>query len=539
MTAPRSSPDFSRGSEKRAGVSPRPSSAVRRAAALWQQARWQAAEAALGEIPSAEMRGEALLLRVRLLTLRDPAAAVARARALIAGRAPAHFRAEALVVLGNGLSQIGEYAEAEERFAQAEALAGGDPDLLAKVALYRAVALMLQSRIERIEPLLPAIKRATGADLRAQGAAMHAVLLRHREQYRAQIPVLLEALLELRAAPAPNRWVLCSVLHMLAEIVVEFWEPTLATMVEERFAAIEWHAEIAVWHFFISRALSWWYALAGDSFNAFRYLKRAVELPVRDALVVLNHADRASLARGLGERIWAEQELAHADDLCRRVAWGTERDARDDASIALASLAELYARGDPTKASEYLARFAMFHQQLSSANTRRHDRIDRAFVSGTKGVVHAAQGKLSEAVRSLEESYAIYDEIGFDWRAGKIAIELASVSGNRRYLDEARRKLARYERSWLASAYRDAAQHLGVADVLPGVRLTPAQWQVFHLLADGFSLAEVAAHLGRSLNTIRNHTSAIYAALGVHSQKELRARVAQKPAAAAGSRLSG
>lgn len=521
-------------------MSPNSASAYRRAAAYWQQARWQAAEAALREIPPAELRGEALLLAVRLLTLRDPAAAVARARALVAGRAGAHFRAEALVVLGNSLSRIGEYAEAESAFAHAETLAGRDADLRAKVALYRSVALMLQDRVDRIEPLLPVIKRSASADIRAQGAAMRAVLLRHREQYRAQIPVLLEALLELRAAADPNRWVTCSVLHMLAEIVVEFWEPTLATMVEERFAAIEWHDEIAVWHFFICRALSWWYALAGDSFNAFRYLKRAVELPVRDALLALNHADRASQARGLGERIWSEQELTLADDLCRRVAWESERDARDDASIALASLAELFARSDPTKANEYLARFAMFHQQLSSANTRRHDRIDRAFVSGTKGVVHAAQGKLSEAVRSLEESYAIYDEIGFDWRAGKIAVELASVSGNRRYLDEARRKLARYQRSWLASAYRDAAQHLGIADVLPGVRLTPAQWQVFHLLADGFSLGEVAAHLGRSLNTIRNHTSAIYAALGVHSQKELRARVAQGPPPAPGdSRLSG
>ena len=515
-----------------------PPSQLRLATQFWQQGRWRAAETSLAAIPADELRGEALLLRARLVMLRDPAAAVAQAGALLAGRLSGTFRSEALIVFGNGLSQIGEYAEAEERFAQAESESGGNPDLLAKVALYRSVSLMLQNRVDRIEPLIGVMKAARNADIRAQGAAMHAVLLRHREQYRAQIPVLVQALLELRASAAPNLWVLCSVLHMLAEIVFEFWEPTLATLVEEQFDAIEWHDEIAVWHFFISRALSWWYALAGDSFNAFRYLKRAVSLPVRDALTVLNHADRASLARGLGERIWAQQELAYADDLCRRVAWESERDARDDASMALASLAELYSRVDQTKASEYLARFQMFHQQLSSANTRRHDRIDRAFVVGTKGIVSAAQGKLSEAVRALEESYAIYDEIGFDWRAGRIAIELATVSGSQRYLEDARKKLARYERSWLAEAYRDAAERLGVANVLPGIRLTPAQWQVFHLLADGFSLGEVAAHLNRSLNTVRNHTSAIYATLGVHSQKELRALARPKPGDRAASRLS-
>jgi DNA-binding NarL/FixJ family response regulator len=511
-----------------------PSSQLRLAAGLWQRARWREAEAALAAISAADLRGDALLLRARLVMLRDPAAAVAQAGALLSGRQSAAFRAEALIIFGNGLSQIGEYAEAEERFAQAESECRGDADLLAKIALYRSVSLMLQNRVDRIEPLIGQIKAARNPDIRAQGAAMHAVLLRHREQYRAQIPVLVQALLELRAAEAPNLWVLCSVLHMLAEIVFEFWEPTLATLVEEQFEAIDWHEEIAVWHFFISRALSWWYALAGDSFNAFRYLKRAVELPVRDALIVLNHADRASLARGLGERIWAQQELAYADDLCRRVAWETERDARDDASMALASLAELYSRVDQTKASEYLARFQLFHKHLSSANTRRHDRIDGAFVCGTKGIVSAAQGRLSEAVRSLQESFAIYDEIGFDWRAGRIAIELACVSGNQRYLDDARKKLARYERSWLAEAYREAAERLGVANVLPGVRLTPAQWQVFHLLADGFSLGEVAAHLGRSLNTVRNHTSAIYAALGIHSLKELRALAHLKLADRAG-----
>ena len=514
----------------------------RRAAELWLQARWRAADEALREVPAAALSADGLLLRARLLVVRDPAAAVAFADSLVRARKGSHFRAEARIVLGNAFCQIGDFDKAEECFAQAETEGGSDRDLRAKVALYRAVSLMRQSRLNEIETLLPIIRSAQSPDLRAQGAAMHAVLLRHREQRRAQIPVLVAALFDLRSGAAPNTWVLCSVLHMLAEIIVEFWEPTLATIVEEQFDAIEWHEEIAVWHFFISRALSWWYALAGDTFTAFRYLKSAVKLPVRDSLHVLNHADRAFLARGLGERLWAEQELSYADELCRRVAWEAESDERDDASIALVSLAELYASVDTTKASEYLARFQMFHQHLSSANTRRHDRIDRALVCGAKGLVDAGLGKLGESVASLKEAYDIYDAIGFDWRAGRIAIELASVSGDQRYLEAARKKIARYDRSWLAQSYRDAAERLGFTNVLPGVRLTPAQWQVFHLIADGFSLGEVAAHLGRSLNTVRNHASAIYTALGVHSQKELRALVRAKARQASepnGDRLTG
>ncbi len=503
---------------------------LRRAMHLWQDARWQEAEEALSSLPESQMRGEALLLKVRLLLLRDRAAAIALTRSLLRGRNPQAFRAELLIVLGNGLSQIGEYAEAEERFEDAARESGTDRNLLGKISLYRSVSLMLQGRLDEIEPLLSTIKAAQNPDLSAQGAAMHAVLLRRREQYRAQIPVLVKALIELRASPRPNAWVRCSILHMLAEVVVEYWEPTRAQMVEEQFEEVEWHEGIAVWRFFICRALSWWYALAGDSFGAFRYLTRAVELPVREALLALNHADRALLANGLGERIWSAQELSSADSLARRVVWDTERDERDDASIGLASLAELYSHSDETKANEYLARFQMFHQRMSTANTRRHDRTDRALVCATKGTVDAALGKLNDAVRALRESYEIYDEIGYDWRAGKVAIELACVSGDGRYLEEARKKLARYERSWLAGQYREAARRLGFANLLPGVKLTPAQWQVFHLLADGFGLREVAAHLDRSLNTIRNHARAIYTELGVHSQKELRALARLAPA---------
>jgi DNA-binding CsgD family transcriptional regulator len=360
---------------------------------------------------------------------------------------------------------------------------------------------------------------------------MQAVLLRQREQYRQQIPVLLRALFERRAVDKPNAWVRASTLHMLAEIVVEFWEPTLAAIVEEEFDAIAWHEGLADWHFFISRALSWWYALSGDSLGAFRYLKRAVALPVRDALRVLNHADRAYLARTQGELAWSDQELAEASELARGVSWRAESDERDDASIALAALAELYAHVDVERANEYLARFQSFRHLMSLSNTRRHDRTDEAFVCAVKGVVAAALGKLSDATRLLDEAYRIYDRIEFDWRAGKVALDLASVTSDPSYLEAARARLRRYPASWLALEYARAADQVGVADVLPGVHLTAAQWRVYRLLADGYSLGEIASHLGRSVNTVRNHVGAIYAALGVHSRTELRA-LARKAAPA-------
>jgi DNA-binding CsgD family transcriptional regulator len=497
---------------------------VRQAQALWSHARWREAEAVLAAVPRNRMSDDARLLQARLTTYRDPAAGVALATSLLATRHPARFTADALAVLGSGLSRVGAFDEADRRFAEAELIAGSsDRDLRAKVALHRSASLMLQQRVPEIEPLLGVIRGSSDAGIRAQAEELFSVLLRQRGEYRQQIPVLLRGLYGLRAARTPNLWVLCSLLHMLAEIVMEYWEPTLATIVEEEFAAVDWHEEIADWHFFICRALSWWYALSGDSLGAFRYLKRAVTYPVRDALRVLNHADRAYLARAQGEMAWSDQELSEASELARRVSWEFESDARDDASIALASLAELYAPIDVARSSEYLARFQSFRRQMSTANTRRHERTDDAFVGSVKGVVTAALGRLGEATQTLAKAYDAYDAIGYDWRAGKVALALAAVTSDPDYLDRAREKLARYANSWLAASYRQQAEHLGLADAIPGVRLTPAQRRVFRLLADDYSMQEVATHLGRSVNTVRNHVSALYAALGIHSRAELRA----------------
>ncbi len=494
----------------------------RRALDLWNEGRAREAEEVLAPLRRDRMGDDALLLQARLATFRDPAAGLALTTSLPL-RHSARFNAEAAIIAASGLSRIGEFTEADARLAQAESYAGTDRELCAKVALYRSAALMLQGRIPEIEPQLALIRDTPDPGIRAQAGVMHAVLLRQRGHYRQQIPVLLRALFELRAAEKPSALVLASTLHMLAEIVVEFWEPTLATIVEEAFEAIEWHEGIADWHFFISRALSWWYALSGDSLGAFRYLKRAVSLPVRDALRVLNHADRAYLARSQGELAWSQQEVNDADELARGVSWRSESDERDDASIALASLAELYAVTDVERANEYLARFQSFRHQMSLSNTRRHDRTDEAFVGAVKGVVAAALGRLSEATRALGDAYRIYDQIGYDWRAGRVALHLASITSEPAYLESAHAKLRHYPNSWLAAEYAQSAHQVGLSDIVPGAHLTAAQWRVFRLLADGYSLGEIATHLGRSVNTVRNHVGAVYAALGVHSRTELRA----------------
>ncbi|HRI68950.1 MAG TPA: helix-turn-helix transcriptional regulator [Polyangium sp.] len=53
-------------------------------------------------------------------------------------------------------------------------------------------------------------------------------------------------------------------------------------------------------------------------------------------------------------------------------------------------------------------------------------------------------------------------------------------------------------------------------------RLTPAEHEISKLLVDtGYSLKEIAAHRGRSYDTVRTQVERIYKKLGVHSRPEL------------------
>jgi DNA-binding CsgD family transcriptional regulator len=51
-----------------------------------------------------------------------------------------------------------------------------------------------------------------------------------------------------------------------------------------------------------------------------------------------------------------------------------------------------------------------------------------------------------------------------------------------------------------------------------GSALTPRQLEVLHLLDQGLSTTQLAAHLGVSTDTVRNHIRALLRTLGVHSR---------------------
>ncbi|MGB9112324.1 MAG: LuxR C-terminal-related transcriptional regulator [Acidimicrobiales bacterium] len=53
------------------------------------------------------------------------------------------------------------------------------------------------------------------------------------------------------------------------------------------------------------------------------------------------------------------------------------------------------------------------------------------------------------------------------------------------------------------------------------IALTPRQWEVLRLLLQGVRVPAIAAKLGVTRSTIRNHLATIFRRCGVHTQSEL------------------
>lgn len=67
---------------------------------------------------------------------------------------------------------------------------------------------------------------------------------------------------------------------------------------------------------------------------------------------------------------------------------------------------------------------------------------------------------------------------------------------------------------------REAARPRANSSHAPSVALTPRQLDVLRLLGEGKSTHEIAAALGLSTTTVRNHVANLLAALGVHTRLE-------------------
>ena len=175
-------------------------------------------------------------------------------------------------------------------------------------------------------------------------------------------------------------------------------------------------------------------------------------------------------------------------------------------------LAEVLAPTDPESAAAAIARYSTLAVALDPIALAAY------------GVVHLANGHAREGVRALTAAYEGFDRAGSEWRAGQAAISLAHETGVSRWRLLALEKLEFYAASWLHTRAEEVAELSSAAE---GVSLTPMQERVFNMICEGLSTDAIAARLGRSHSTVRNHIKLIFKALGVRSRAALVAQAAR------------
>jgi DNA-binding CsgD family transcriptional regulator len=458
--------------------------------------------------------GQAPLLRARVLLNTDAPAAIGFLQRLIAGQPAQRDLAEALTLLGDAYSRIGEYASADEKLEAALAIAEGlgDGDLIASVGYRLGRRFLAQGEAARARESLRLARAGRSAEARLDALHLESFVLSREERPRERALVLMELLRSIDPEKPEHMAHRATATHSLAALARELYLPEAVPEVERQLGGAPWPEEFAHNRFQAFKALGWAKALQGDYLNAFRFLKRSSELAPSDGWRVAAHCDRSYLARCIGQDVWARHELAEAEELAHRVDW---RAAKGEETMALLLLAELFAEIDAPKASVYLARFIEIGDVKSPLSLMRRDPRLTARADYSIGVVERALGNRKRALQALQASFRVFSRLGYDWRAGRCAIVEYEITQKPETLETADEKLHHYSSSWLGVRARDLA-----APALP-LSLSPTQTKVFRMLCQGGSTDDIAARLGRSSHTVNAHIKALLKAFKVNSRSAL------------------
>jgi DNA-binding CsgD family transcriptional regulator len=500
--------------------------------ALYKSARLTESAALLDEAVAqrGKIPDEALLLRARLHLRSRASDAVAFLTHVLPRLETDIGRARATVLLGAAHARVGDYRSAKANFARAsQQIPDKSPqtELRLELAYHTAMAWWMQRKLDEAETALKPVLERPGSGLYVEALVVRGAIYAAREKYEAQAGVLLEALRVETSAQEPNVYRWAHVAAQISYLCRELPNQSIRNTAIEQLEKIPWTRDLADVQFNMLKAVGWRCALDGDYFNAFRYLKRAAACAPTTPWQVMASCDRAYLAANLGEPRWAEQEVGEAAELAEKVEW---RAISGEERIALLLLAELYAPLDGALAMSYLARFQETGDRYTAALSFNADRRVEAMVAYSFGYVRQCLGDVSEAEASFRDAFEIHDAIGFDWRAARTAIGLWRVTKDPDWLHTAQKKLRSYPQSWLATQVRTIEEGAPSAALSPkrtgraqraADALTPAQREVYELLLSGKPTRDIAAQLGRSEFTVRNHIKVIFRKMKVNSRAAL------------------
>ena len=460
---------------------------------------------------------DAQLLAARVLLKRDENRAVA----FLIRRPPRanarRERAEWALLLAIGYARMRDFDRADHHFEMAKRLVNTPADR-ATLAYQLARRYMLEKRLDEARHWAAemAVDKSLAARIRHE--LLESFILSHEERYREEVERLMRAIKLIGKHREDHLEEWFHAVQNLALLGRELVFPEAVDLARSEVdQEIEWPADFADQQFHALKAVGWSCALRGDLLGCFRYLRAAERTEASQAFEAMVLVDRSYFARIVGEHNWAANEVAKAEAIADRIDWN---ELAGDERVGLLLLAEAMGEYNTEKAHFYLARYKSLDRIRSAIHLFAFDQRCEAFANYCEGVVKLKSGEAG-AEEALRKAWVVFDRIGYDWRAGRIALRLLEATKKERGGHLAEDKLEPYPRSWLARSIAEQQK-----PQTPVVKLPPMQRKVLDLLCRKMSTEEIAQHLGLSPHTIRNHLKAVFRAYRVNNRAALIAEIA-------------
>jgi DNA-binding CsgD family transcriptional regulator len=276
--------------------------------------------------------------------------------------------------------------------------------------------------------------------------------------------------------------------------------------------------------------------------GAYLYAKALVEAHLGHVEVARAAAQRGVAAsEQLGDEIFRAQNTAVLGFL--NLSMGNPAEA-DRLLRPLADWLDAHGWGEPSVypvlpnaiealvALSELGEARRLHRRLESRGRAAGSAWARATGGRCRGMILAAEGDLPGAMAALEEALEVHRLIPGPFERARTLLALGTCQRRAKQKAVARRSLQEARdvfRGLGASLWTERAEaelgRIGGRSPSP-LEMTPTEWQVASLVAEGLSNREVAARLFVSVRTVEANLTRIYAKLGVRSRTELAHRLA-------------
>ena len=380
------------------------------------------------------------------------------------------------------------------------------PDL-APTIYYIAMAAYFRNDFGAVETWLGAHLPGDPA-MRARYLLLRGFAAAGKGNVAKQLELADAAIKLLRREAADEIYLLAHAAHVVAMLVRELPCEGIGNYLTALDTDLDWPQELEFIRFQLLRAMGWKSALLGAYDRAMTHLLRAAFFTDDSLLRAYAHLDRASVSIFAGERVSARSELFAALAIVDGTEWAT---VRNESILLLPYAAQVAAELDETTAAQRLCDLATeLRSQISARWAFAHDGRMAAFLSEAEAFAYF-DGDRVRALRAGAAAYETFAGIGYAWRAGRLAALLYAGTRESQWQERAQQWIAYYRGSPL--------ERLLEADAIRP--LSPRQRQVYKLMAQGKTGGEIAAQLGISTFTVRNHERLVMRAYGVHRRVDL------------------